>query len=122
MVSLQDSMASSGNQGPYETLLDQVTALQSDLSKTFALYQTLKAENESMADALSATKAENTKLRDKYNDIRTRYYDENKQRIEIENTHEEIVRSWKLQLEQKQRNSISYRRILHPHETLICCV
>ena len=101
MVSLQDSMASSGNQGPYETLLDQVTALQSDLSKTFALYQTLKAENETMADALSATKAENTKLRDKYNDIRKRYYDENKQRIEIENTHEEIVRSWKLQLEQK---------------------
>ena len=79
MVSLQDSMASSGNQGPYETLLDQVTALQSDLSKTFALYQTLKAENETMADALSATKAENVKLRDKYNDIRKRYYDENKQ-------------------------------------------
>ena len=34
MVSLQESMASSTNNSPYETLLNQVTALQSDLSKT----------------------------------------------------------------------------------------
>ena len=49
MVSLQESMASSTNNSPYETLLDQVTALQSDLSKTFAVCQTLRAENETLA-------------------------------------------------------------------------
>ena len=101
MVSLQESMASSTNNSPYETLLDQVTALQSDLSKTFAVCQTLRAENETLAETLTGVKSENVKLRDKYSDIRKRYYDENKQRIEIENTHEEIVRAWKQQLEQK---------------------
>ena len=84
MVSLQESMASSTNNSPYETLLDQVTALQSDLSKTFAVCQTLRAENETLAETLTGVKSENVKLRDKYSDIRKRYYDENKQRIEIE--------------------------------------
>jgi coiled-coil domain-containing protein 41 len=93
--------STSANSSPYESLLDQVTALQSDLSKTFAVCQTLRAENEQLGESLTSVKEENGKLREKYTDVRKRYYDENQQKTDIENKHEEIVRSWKIQLEQK---------------------
>ena len=86
---------------PYETYLDQITSLQTDLTKMFSVVETLTADNEQLTEKLQTSQTENAKFREKYNDMRSRYYQENQEKTEIANKHEEIVRAWKIQCEQK---------------------
>ena len=86
---------------PYETYLDQITSLQTDLTKMFSVVETLTADNEQLTEKLQTTQTENAKFREKYDDMRSRYYQENQEKTEIANKHEEIVRAWKIQCEQK---------------------
>ena len=60
---------------PYEALLDQVTALQTDLSKTFSVCQQLRSENDSLSENYYRIKEDHTALREKYSDTRRRFYD-----------------------------------------------
>jgi coiled-coil domain-containing protein 41 len=103
---------------PYEALLDQVTALQTDLSKTFAVCQQLRAENDSLSENYYRIKEDHTGLREKYSDTRKRYYDEQKLRMEIEQNHDNIVRSWKLQLEQKAQEFMEVQQQMAPPRDL----
>ena len=90
-----------GTQSPYESLLTQVTALQNDLSRTFVVCQTLRSENDTLSDNYYRTKEELSGLREKYSDTRRRFYDEQKLRMNIEQKHDDVVRSWKMQLDAK---------------------
>ena len=103
---------------PYEVLLDQVTALQTDLSKTFAVCQQLRAENDSLSENYYRIKEDHTGLREKYSDTRKRYYDEQKLRMEIEQNHDNVVRSWKLQLEQKAQEFMKVQQQMAPPRDL----
>ena len=103
---------------PYEVLLDQVTALQTDLSKTFAVCQQLRAENDSLSENYYRIKEDHTGLREKYSDTRRRFYDEQKIRMEVEQSHDSIVRSWKLQLDQKAQEFMELQQQMAPPRDL----
>ena len=103
---------------PYEVLLDQVTALQTDLSKTFAVCQQLRAENDSLSENYYRIKEDHTGLREKYSDTRRRFYDEQKLRMEVEQNHDSIVRSWKLQLDQRAQEFMELQQQMAPPRDL----
>jgi chromosome segregation ATPase len=103
---------------PYEALLDQVTALQTDLSKTFSVCQQLRSENDSLSENYYRIKEDHTALREKYSDTRRRFYDEQKIRMEVEQNHDSIVRSWKLQLDQRAEEFMELQQQMAPPRDL----
>jgi hypothetical protein len=108
----------SSSSSPYEVLLDQVTALQTDLSKTFAVCQQLRTENDTLSENYYRLKEDHSSLREKYSDTRRRFYDEQKIRIEVEQNHDSIVRSWKLQLDQKAQDLMELQQQMAPPRDL----
>ena len=105
-------------QSPYEVLLTQVTALQTDLSKTFAVCQQLRAENDTLSENYYRLKDEQGSLREKYSDTRRRFYDEQKLRMDIEQKHDDVVRSWKVQLDSKAQEFMELQAQMAPPRDL----
>ena len=92
--------------------------MQTDLSKTFAVCQQLRAENDSLSENYYRIKEDHTGLREKYSDTRRRFYDEQKLRMEVEQNHDSIVRSWKLQLDQKAQDFMELQQNMAPPRDL----
>ena len=76
------------------------------------------AENDSLSENYYRIKEDHTGLREKYSDTRRRFYDEQKLRMEVEQNHDSIVRSWKLQLDQKAQDFMELQQNMAPPRDL----
>ncbi|OQR86933.1 hypothetical protein ACHHYP_09730 [Achlya hypogyna] len=104
--------------GRYEYLLQQVVQLNTDLHKTVALSQSLKAERDALKDLSDKLKQELQRAEDKCEKMHGILLAETEHKVASDRQHEALVHKWKAQLESKAREFEALQKQLAPPKDL----
>ncbi|OQS04302.1 hypothetical protein THRCLA_03456 [Thraustotheca clavata] len=104
--------------GRYEYLLQQVVQLNTDLHKTVAMSQSLKAERDALKDLSDKLKQELQRSEEKCEKMHTILMNETEHKVQSDRKHEQLVQKWKQQLEMKAKEFEALQKNLAPPKDL----
>ncbi|KDO28627.1 hypothetical protein SPRG_06482 [Saprolegnia parasitica CBS 223.65] len=104
--------------GRYEYLLQQVVQLNTDLHKTVAMSQSLKAERDSLQELSDKLKHELQRAEDKCEKMHAILLNETEHKVASDRKHEQLMHKWKQQLEAKAREFEALQKSLAPPKDL----
>ncbi|EQC25749.1 hypothetical protein SDRG_16410 [Saprolegnia diclina VS20] len=104
--------------GRYEYLLQQVVQLNTDLHKTVAMSQSLKAERDGLQELSDKLKHELERAEDKCDKMHAILLNETEHKVASDRKHEQLMHKWKQQLEAKAREFDALQKSLAPPKDL----
>ncbi|ETW02788.1 hypothetical protein H310_05277 [Aphanomyces invadans] len=104
--------------GRYEYLLQQVVQLNTDLHKTVALSQSLKAERDSLQELTNRLKQDVMRCEERCEKMQEVLMTETEFKVQSDRKHEALMHKWKQQLEIKAREFEVLQKNLAPPKDL----
>ncbi|CAK4979444.1 unnamed protein product [Aphanomyces euteiches] len=104
--------------GQYDYLLQQIVQLNTDLHKTVAMSQSLKAERDSLHELTERLKQDVIRSEEKCEKMQEVLMTETEFKVQSDRKHEQLVHKWKQQLEAKAKEFELLQRNLAPPKDL----
>ncbi|CAK4672399.1 unnamed protein product [Aphanomyces euteiches] len=104
--------------GQYDYLLQQIVQLNTDLHKTVAMSQSLKAERDSLHELTERLKQDVIRSEEKCDKMQEVLMTETEFKVQSDRKHEQLVHKWKQQLEAKAKEFELLQRNLAPPKDL----